>query len=349
MSLTNSQVAELLARAAEGAEGHWGRALRKASRAALGWPEEIAALVAGGRRLTELARVGPRVERLLLEWLEQPPEVPDPPPARAGFLTFAEARALLSQHPEWERGLRGDLQMHTTYSDGSASIEEMGRAAFALGYEYVAVTDHSKSLKIAGGMGEDELTRQGDEITRLNQQLAKDGRRMLRSIEMNLFPDGGGDMDAQALAPLDLVLGSFHSQLRRKEDQTHRYLAALRHPGVHVLGHPRGRIYNFRPGLRADWPRVFAEAARLGKAVEIDCYPDRQDLDVNLLGHVSDAGTWVSIGTDSHHPGELLFMPLGLAAALEAGLPRERILNFLPAEALLEWARGHADRHASRA
>src|SRR5687767_4284206 len=100
---------------------------------------------------------------------------------------------------------------------------------------------------------------------------------------MNLSPSGTGDMDTSALAQLDLVLGSFHSALRREEDQTERYLAAVRNPHVHVLGHPRGRIYNYRLGLRADWKHVFDEAARLDKAVEIDAYPDRQDLNLDLL------------------------------------------------------------------
>lgn len=99
---------------------------------------------------------------------------------------------------------------------------------------------------------------------------------------MNLNPRGEGDMDSRALRQLDLVLGSFHSALRTKEDQTSRYLTALRNRDVHILGHPRGRIYNFRLGLAADWAGVFAEAARLDKAVEIDSYPDRQDLNVAL-------------------------------------------------------------------
>lgn len=95
---------------------------------------------------------------------------------------------------------------------------------------------------------------------------------------MNLSPRGEGDMEPEALRALDLVLGSFHSSLRKTEDQTERYLSAIRNPHVHIHGHPRGRIYNYRLGLTADWSRVFAEAAHLGKAVEIDSYPDRQDL-----------------------------------------------------------------------
>jgi len=172
--------------------------------------------------------------------------------------------------------------MHTHWSDGSGSITEMARAGLERGYEYIAITDHSKGLKIAGGIDELALARQGDEIDSWNKANQRTSFRVLRSIEVNLSPQGEGDMDPAALKRLDLVLGSFHSALRKKEDQTDRYLAALRNPEIQILGHPRGRIYNFRFGLKADWPRVFAEAAKRNKAVEVDCYPDRQDLSVEI-------------------------------------------------------------------
>jgi DNA polymerase (family 10) len=155
---------------------------------------------------------------------------------------------------------------------------------------------------------------------------------------MNLNPRGAGDMSPESLGELDLVLGSFHSALRTNEDQTERYLAALRHPQLHILGHPRGRIYNFRLGLKADWPRVFAEAARLGKALEIDSYPDRQDLNVALLKLARREGVWISLGTDAHHPWQLAFIELGLAAARQARIPAHRILNFLSLPDLHRWA-----------
>ncbi len=162
---------------------------------------------------------------------------------------------------------------------------------------------------------------------------------VLRSTEMNLNPRGEGDMSPDALRSLDLVLGSFHSALRTTEDQTERYLAALRNPDVHILGHPRGRIYNFRIGLTADWPRVFAEAARLDKALEIDCYPDRQDLNVELLKIARDHGTRISLGTDAHHAWQLEFIELGLAAAVRAKIPADRILNFMSLLELKAWAK----------
>ena len=112
-------------------------------------------------------------------------------------------------------------------------------------------------------------------------------------------------MDKGVLAELDLVLGCFHSSLRRKEDQTERYLAALRNPAIQILGHPRGRIYNYRVGLSADWPKVFSTAAELDKAVEIDAYPDRQDLSPDLVTVAKIAGCRISLGTDSHGPSQL--------------------------------------------
>ncbi|HVY60716.1 MAG TPA: PHP domain-containing protein [Planctomycetota bacterium] len=330
--LDNAAIAELLALRAEKAKGDWGKALRKASRAALTWPEEAAAIEASGRRIEdELWRIGPKTGALVREWLASPPEVPEPPPIRRDFLTLARARAVLdAADPAWRRDFRGDHQMHTTWSDGTVSIEEMARAAAALGHRRIVITDHSKELKIAGGMDEATLERQLDEIAAVNGRLAAEGLalRVLAGIEMNLHPDGSGDMDPAVLARLDLVLGSFHSKLRLAEDQTARYLAALANPDIHVLGHPRGRIYNFRLGLAADWPAVFAEAARRGKAVEIDGYPDRQDLDRDLLRLARDAGCEVSIGTDAHGPDELALFELGIAAAVEAGIPRERILNY---------------------
>jgi DNA polymerase (family 10) len=115
------------------------------------------------------------------------------------------------------------------------------------------------------------------------------------------------------------VLGCFHSALRRKEDQTERYLAALRNPTIQILGHPRGRIYNNRVGLKADWPRVCDLAAELDNAVEIDAYPDRQDLSIDLVRLAKKAGCRISLGTDSHSPSQLAFIEFGLTSLWRAG------------------------------
>jgi DNA polymerase (family 10) len=169
--------------------------------------------------------------------------------------------------------------------------------------------------------------------------MAASGLTVLCSLELNLNPRGEGDMDPKSLARLDIVLGAFHSALRTKEDRTPRYLAALRNPNIQILGHPRGRIYNFRLGLKADWPRVFAQAAKLDKAVEIDSYPDRQDLNVALLKIARKEGVRISLGTDAHQAHQLEFIELGLAAALKARISPDRIVNFLDVTSLREWVR----------
>jgi histidinol phosphatase-like PHP family hydrolase len=346
--LTNSDVAELLALEAEQAKMPAQKALRRASRRAFMWEEEAAELVDQGRSLTELTAVGPYIEQLIRRWLDSPRAVPQPPEIRRQFLTWTEAQSILAKKPNWLRSVRGDLQMHTTWSDGEGSIADMADAAIERGYDYIAITDHTKGLKIAGGINEDQLREQADEIATVNDRCGNgcvepvrgSGSRLtvLRSCELNLNPRGEGDMDSRALRRLDIVLGCFHSSLRGKEDQTDRYLAALRNPDIHILGHPRGRIYNFRLGLVADWPRVFDLAAELDKAVEIDGYPDRQDLNVDLLKLAKKAACRISLGTDSHGPSQLRFMQYSAAAALKAGIRPDRILNFLSRDELLAWA-----------
>ena len=338
---SNVDLAELLARAAEQETAHRRRALHGASRAAMfGWTEQAAAVLERGGSLTELWRVGPWVAGMLMEWVEDPPEVPEPPSLRRGFLTRADVDGALAGHDDWRDELRADLQMHTTYSDGAIPLAGMVEAAGERGYQYVGITDHSQGLPIANGMDEDRLARQADDIAALNRSLQAAGRgpRVLHSIEMNLSPEGEGDMDPEALARLDLVLGAFHSKLRLTEDQTERYLAAVRNPTINVLAHPRCRMFDRRAGLQADWPRVFEAAADAGTAVEIDASPYRQDLDVELLTVARETGVRISIGTDAHSVRELEYMDYGLAAAILAGIPRDRILNFQPVDEVLAWA-----------
>lgn len=340
--LSNANLAELLAREAENSSGIRVRAFRRAARSAFLWPERAIDLFAHGRDLTELQGVGPFIAQQLRAWIERPPaKLGTIPATRRDFLTLADAKKLLAARPAWARSLRGDLQMHTRWSDGSATVEEMAAAGEARGYEYIAITDHSKGLKIAGGIDELQLAQQAREIDAVNNSLGEKRSRLtvLRSLEMNLNPRGEGDMNAQSLRRLDLVLGSFHSSLRTTEDQTARYLAALRNPYLQILGHPRGRVYNYRLGLKADWKRVCAAAAKLDKALEIDCYPDRQDLNLSLLKLAREAGCRISLGTDAHHPWQLEFIELGLAAALRARIPEKRIVNFLPLAGLRRWVK----------
>ena len=340
MAFTNAAIAECLALVADEYADHRKKALKSGSRAAFLWDEEAADLHEQGRDLTELPKVGPWLAHLIRGWIEDPPGRPDPSPLRSDFMTMSQAVAILRDAPGWREELKGDLQMHSTYSDGYGSIAEMADAAEALGHEYISITDHSKGLKIAGGIDEATLARQASEIDEVNDALGGRGShlRVLRSIEVNLNPGGEVDMDDGALDALDVVVGSFHSKLRLKDDQTDRYVAALRNRHVNVLGHPRGRVYNFRLGLTADWPRVFATAAETGTAIEINCYADRQDLNRELLRIAAQSGCRFSLGTDSHSPRQLANVRFGLAAASSVGIDRSRIVNFLPRADLIEWA-----------
>jgi histidinol phosphatase-like PHP family hydrolase len=339
--LSNAVLAELLWRAGDQETDHRRRALHRASRAARMWPEEAAEVVASGRPLTELQTVGPWVAARIQAWLDEPPSVPVDDPTRAGFLTFSNVRRALDQHPEWESEPIADLQVHTTDSDGAMPLEEVAELARSLGRPFIAVTDHSQSLRIANGMDEARLADQGRRIDALNARFAEAGDpfRVLRSIEMDVFVDGTADMPPEALAPLDLVLGAFHTKLRVTEDQTDRYVTALRNPSIQVLAHPKARMYGRRVGLSADWPRVFAEAAALGKAVEIDATPARQDLSVELATVAVAAGVrWFSIGTDAHVALEHGSLPFGLAIAALAGVPRDRVLNLRSVAEVAAWA-----------
>ncbi len=298
------------------------------------WPEEATAVQESGRSLTDLRSVGPYTAHFIAQWLREPPDPPTPPTLREGFITYAHARTVVDAHREWRALARADHQMHTDETDGSSTIEEMAEAAASIGRERIAITDHSKTLRITNGMDETRLAAQGEHIALVNARGS--GPLVLRSIEMDVTPEGAGDMDPSLLGRLDLVLGAFHSKLRLRDDQTERYFRALDNPDIQVLAHPRGRIYNFRAGLSCDWERVARHAVATGTALEIDAYPDRQDLDVERLRIVAAEGAWVSIGTDPHTPAELVFLEIGIAAAILGGISRDRILNLLSAHDLAE-------------
>ena len=324
--------------------------MRRASRRALEWPVEATDLVAGGGSLLALPGVGRWLETVIGSWIDQGVEPFSPPDVRAGFLTRTEVDRILETAPQWRDAVRCDLQLHTLTSDGHAPLEAMARECAALGYSHLAVTDHSQGLPIANGMQPATLAQQAVEVKELNQALAAEGIdcRVLHGIEMNLSPEGEGDTDPAVLGSLDVVLGAFHSKLRLKDDQTDRYISALRNPTVDVLAHPRGRIYNHRVGLSPRWDLVFEAAAELGVAVEVDSYVDRQDLDVDLLRLAARYEVWLTVDTDAHHPIDLASMRFGVAALAAAGIPPERVLNTLPLEGLTAWVAERRARAASR-
>lgn len=347
--ISNARLADILYGASFNFTDNKAKALRRAGRHALSWPEEAWEIAAVGGPLTTLPAVGPWVARVILDLFESPPEDDGPPDdLRADFLTMAEARKLVDEHPEYREGLRGDLQMHSLYSDGTEPIVAMAGAAIDRGYDYIAITDHSKGLKIAGGMDESRLAAQIEEIEGANRQLEDlgSGLVILRSIELNFSTEGEVDMDAEVLQALDLCVGSFHSRLRVAQDQTERALAAVRHPEVQIIGHPQGRMFGIRKGVRGDWSAVVEEGARYNKAFEINAQPDRQDFSVPMLRMASKLPVMFSIGTDAHSIGELDNVELSLGAAIAAGIPCDRILNFLPLTELLTWVEG--SREAAR-
>lgn len=347
MTLSNARLAEMLYLSAADFTEQRQRALRRAGRYALVWPEEAEDILSSGRSLTELPAVGPWVARRIEAWLETPPKEMPSSPLTSGFITYSRAAQVLAGEPSWKEDLRGDLQMHSTYSDGTVSIAEMAGAASSLGYSYIAITDHSKGLKIAGGIDEARLGEQLLEIAGVNLQLDELEAELtvLRAIELNLGRGGEGDMDPTALAELDLVVGSFHSRLRVKEDQTERCLGAMANPDVQIIGHPTGRMFGVRNGVQADWPRVMEEARRRGKILEVNAQPNRQDLSLEMLGAAREAGVLLSIGTDAHSVGELYNVDLALASLVLAGIPKAQVVNLLPLEdllAVIEESRGRA-------
>lgn len=221
---------------------------------------------------------------------------------------------------------RGDLQMHTTWSDGVESVAAMANAAIALGWTRIGVTDHSYGLPIARGMSMAAAAQQHAEIDAVNESLG--GRvRVYKGVEANILADGSLDLNEEERRAFQYVIASPHSLLRRDTDQTLRMVTAVRQPGVAILGHPQGRMYNSRPGVAADWPKVFREAARVGVAVEIDGNWHRQDIDYQLAEVALAEGCVFALDSDAHSIGELAFTDYSIAHARIAGVPADRVVN----------------------
>jgi len=240
---------------------------------------------------------------------------------------------------------RGDLQMHSIYSDGKQTLEDIVESGLSLGYEYCAVTDHSYGLPIARGVSMARLQGQHTAMDALNA--ANAGRfRLLKGIEANIRADGSVDMEPDELARLEIVVAAPHSALRSKDSQTARMVRAVTSPQVHILGHPRGRKYGARPGVTADWDAVFEAAARAGVAIEIDGDPSRQDIDYLLAKRALAAGCLFALDSDAHSTPELLYAETAIAHARLAGIPPERVINCWPLDRLVDWAarRSHVPR-----
>lgn len=257
------------------------------------------------------------------------------------MLALHDARALV-RRAGWPP-LRGDLQTHTTWSDGLAAPEAMVEAAARLGYDFLAVTDHTVGLRIARGLDGAGLWRQQAALQALAAGARAGGRMTLRIIagaEANLLPDGTLDLPPEDLRVTELLVVGAHAALRRPGvDQTPRLLAGVTHPLVHVLAHPRGRVAGRRPGIEARWPDVFAAAAEHGTAVEVNAYPDRQDLDATLIPEAARAGCLFAVGSDAHAPHHLAWVDIAVAHLVRAGVPPDRVLNTWDLPALEGWLR----------
>lgn len=230
-----------------------------------------------------------------------------------------------------EADFRGQLHEHTTYSDGTASIREMAEAALVRGYNYLAITDHSASLRIANGLTTDRLLAQLDEIAALQGEFADRGLTLLTGQEVDILADGSLDGDADILARLDIVVGSVH--IRRKEDEaqmTARVLRALENPNLDILGHPTGRLLGRREPFAIDMEAVIEAAARTGTVLEINASPERMDLNDSYARRAKEKGAKLTINADAHSVQGLGLLPWGLFMARRAGLTAGDVINTYP-------------------
>ena len=230
--------------------------------------------------------------------------------------------------------LQGTLHVHTTYSDGRHSVEDMARAAKALGYAYIGICDHSKAAAYANGLNEDRVRLQWDEIDRVNDAVA--GIRVLKGIEVDILSDGRLDFDDEFLAEFDLVVASVHSKFSMTETEaTDRLVRAIQNPHVDILGHPSGRLLLSREGYPLNMKAVIDAAAEARTAIEINANPARLELDWRFLSYAREKGVQVPINTDAHSVEGLKDMCFGLGIARKGGLTADDVLNALSAEDFL--------------
>jgi DNA polymerase (family 10) len=229
--------------------------------------------------------------------------------------------------------IRGDLHCHTTWSDGRASVLELGEAARDRGYEYVAVCDHSPSVGVVPGLTADDLRRQADEIAAANERLAP--FRILRGIECDILPDGSLDLPDDVLAELDWVTASVHAGQRTpRRELTKRVTEAMRHPSVRALSHPTGRLIGRRPPNALDIEETIAVALETGVALEVNGLPTRLDLSAEHVREALDAGAKIVVNTDAHSTRGLANIELGVGTARRGGATAADVVNTRPVEKL---------------
>ncbi|KUK10701.1 MAG: PHP domain protein [Clostridia bacterium 41_269] len=232
--------------------------------------------------------------------------------------------------------IKGDLQVHSTWSDGMNSIEEMVQEAVAMGYSYIAITDHSKSLGIANGLSEKRLMEQWEEIEKLREKYAP--FKILRGIEVDILSDGRLDFDEEVLKNLDLVIASIHSGFKQdRETITKRIISALENPYVDIIAHPTGRILGKRPPYDFDFERVLEKAAETNTVLEINASPDRLDLDDEQARAAKEMGIKIAVNTDAHERSCLNDIQYGVITARRAWLQKEDIINCMEPDELLNF------------
>lgn len=231
--------------------------------------------------------------------------------------------------------IQGDLHMHSTWSDGAQSIEQMAKQAIELGYSYIAITDHSKYLKVANGLDEKRLRKQREEIERINA-LYPDFH-IFAGVEMDILPDARLDFEDDFLQEMDYVIGAIHSSFSQSPDQIkERLTAALEHPNVNVIAHPTGRLIGRRAGYAADPDWLLEKAAETGTVIELNANPNRLDLSWTYLKKAQELGVKIAVNTDAHSYATLSFMEVGVAMARKGWLKPETVVNTWSKQQLME-------------
>jgi DNA polymerase (family 10) len=229
--------------------------------------------------------------------------------------------------------IKGDLHVHTDWSDGGKSIGDIAEAAKAIGREYIVIADHSKSLKIANGLSEEELELQVKEIRKVDKKIKE--FKILAGIEADIKDGGELDLDDSILKELDVVVGAVHSKFSMPEKQmTERIVEAMRNENMDILAHPTGRLIGRRDSYELDIEEILDEAAETRTALEINCFPDRLDLNGPHARMAKEAGAKIALGTDTHSTHNLHFMKFGAGMARRGWLTKEDVLNTMSAEEL---------------
>ncbi len=280
--------------------------------------------------LTSIEGVGPGIAKVLAELMET---------GHSRYLDRLREQMKQPAQPDESRldftRYQGDIHAHTNWSDGKATMLEMARGAEAMGYRYLGVTDHSPRIKVVNGLDAERLLAQSREMAEVQAQVPSVA--LLQGIEVDILEDGALDLPDMVLELLDVVIASPHVKLRQESAaMTERMLRAVSHPHVNVIGHPTGRRPGSREGANYDFEAVFKEAARHHVALEIDCDPARMDLSPEMARQALELGCNFTLDADAHAPAEFAYVPMGLWMARRAGIPQDRILNFLSLEQLTE-------------